>query len=50
MFLTMTKSRGREGFEEEDNEFLFCFVLGRQCGWPGGVCSSAGLGRRGGEG
>lgn len=50
VFLTMTKSRGREGFEEEDNEFLFCFVLGRQCGWPGGVCGSAGLGRRGGEG
>lgn len=28
VFLTVTKSRGWEGFEEEDNEFLFVLCAG----------------------
>lgn len=34
VFLTMTKSEGWEGFEEEDNEFLF--VLSAEKGIGGG--------------
>lgn len=36
MFLTLIKSKGGEGFEEEHNEFLFVICagkVGRWCGW-----------------
>lgn len=45
VFITMRKSRGGAGFEEEDNEFLFALAL-RWEGSVGGGLESAALQER----